>query len=106
MSASAAPAASSVDEFDLPIDPLSEGKIEETLKKGRCEKINAPFVSNAPMRLECELLQLVTFHSQSIVVGRIVHTVGSVDGPVASRGGYMNYFRFADEHVFRPSAKE
>mmetsp|Transcript_36454 Transcript_36454/g.77528 ORF Transcript_36454/g.77528 Transcript_36454/m.77528 type:complete len:428 (+) Transcript_36454:118-1401(+) len=106
MSASAASASRKTDEFELPVSPESPGSIDAMPEKGRCEKINAPCVTNAGLRLECELMEVVQLSDgQNVVVGHIVHTVGAVDGPVATRCGYMNYFRIGDEHILDPQAQ-
>mmetsp|Transcript_7355 Transcript_7355/g.18478 ORF Transcript_7355/g.18478 Transcript_7355/m.18478 type:complete len:258 (-) Transcript_7355:112-885(-) len=108
MSASSAAAPRGADEFLLHVSPASaEAAAAEAAQKGTCEKINAPCVSNAPLRLECEVMELVkmTDDHDVIVIGKVVHVVGAMDGPVASRGGYMNYFRIASEHCFAPEAR-
>lgn len=101
MSASSAEASRSVDEFYIPIVPECLEGMTEALK-GACKHINAPCVSNAPLRMECEVLQFVSMADKLdvAVVGKIVHVEGSMEGAVAARGGYMNYYRIGKEHGF------
>ncbi|CAE8673138.1 unnamed protein product [Polarella glacialis] len=101
MNASAAEAPHGVDEFSLPT-AAGHDSDDIMLEKASCEHIDAPRVGNSPMHLECKVLEIIalTEDQDVVVVGRIVHAAGSADGAIAARGGYFNYFRMSEEHVF------
>ena len=103
MSASSAEASHSVDEFEIPMTPESAKEHPKALK-GPCCVINAPCVKNAPLRLECKVLDLIPMAEKLdvAVVGRVIHVDGSNDRAVASRGGYFDYYKVDSEHVFDP----
>eukprot|EP00746_Dinoflagellata_sp_MGD_P065087 gnl/MRDRNA2_/MRDRNA2_27124_c0_seq1.p1 gnl/MRDRNA2_/MRDRNA2_27124_c0~~gnl/MRDRNA2_/MRDRNA2_27124_c0_seq1.p1 ORF type:complete len:450 (-),score=83.62 gnl/MRDRNA2_/MRDRNA2_27124_c0_seq1:199-1548(-) len=103
MSASSAEAMHAEDEFEISMTPESAKGHAKALK-GPCSKIDAPCVKNAPLRLECKVLELVPMADKLdvAVVGRVIHVEGINDRAVASRGGYFDYYRIGNEHVFDP----
>eukprot|EP00418_Pyrodinium_bahamense_P061818 CAMPEP_0179092192 /NCGR_PEP_ID=MMETSP0796-20121207/42153_1 /TAXON_ID=73915 /ORGANISM="Pyrodinium bahamense, Strain pbaha01" /LENGTH=233 /DNA_ID=CAMNT_0020789795 /DNA_START=17 /DNA_END=718 /DNA_ORIENTATION=+ len=108
MSASAAEVPRCVDEFCMPLAP---GHLPEAvaLEKAACHCIDAPCVAGSPLVLECEVLELVTLteNHDVVVIGKVVQVAaGDEDVPVASRGGYYNYFRVAPEHCFGPEFED
>eukprot|EP00930_Biecheleria_cincta_P098003 TRINITY_DN8968_c0_g1_i1.p1 TRINITY_DN8968_c0_g1~~TRINITY_DN8968_c0_g1_i1.p1 ORF type:complete len:443 (-),score=35.67 TRINITY_DN8968_c0_g1_i1:167-1495(-) len=107
MSASAAEVPRSVDEFDLRLAP--DSFCDAWAEKGSCTHINAPCVRNSPLRLECSVIELVALTEEYdvVVVGKVVHAEGSAeDVPLASRGGYFNYFRVAEKHCFQAERED